>query len=101
MPKKNVFFNPGKEGKELVENERRKREVLKEVSIERHSQDLQWGGPKHDDSHSNHDWIAIIAKFLGRAVAWPFDADKFRESMIKIAAVAVAAAEWVDRRGDF
>ena len=39
----------------------------REIAEERSIQDEEWGGPAHDDSHDETDWIPIIAKFLRRA----------------------------------
>lgn len=81
----------------------------REIAEERFVQDEEWGGPAHDDSHDETDWIPIIAKFLRRAeVAANFigvgpenqiqfsggDPRKaFERRMIQIAALAVAAVK--------
>lgn len=31
-----------------------------QVVLERQQQDLQWGGPEHDDGHSDRDWADFI-----------------------------------------
>jgi hypothetical protein len=72
-------------------------DVYEAIRQERAAQDARWGGPEHDDQHSNFDWIAYIAKHVGRAVQWPFDRDAFRRQMVIVAALAVAAIEWADR----
>ncbi len=72
-------------------------DVLETVAQEREWQDKEWGGPTHDDQHNSHDWIAFIVRQAGRAVMWPFDSLNFRKQMIRVAALAVAAVEWVDR----
>jgi hypothetical protein len=80
--------------------------VLQEVKFERSYQDAKWGGPKHDDTHSSFDWIVYLTKYLGQAVqfndVWtsgnePQGHKIFRDAMLKIAALAVAAIEWHDR----
>ena len=72
--------------------------VLLAVADERARQDEKWGGPAHDDQHTSHDWIAYIVRYSGRAVTYgPFDVLRFREHMVQVAALAVAAAEWADR----
>lgn len=71
--------------------------ILAEIAAERRHQDLKWGGPSHDDGHHSHDWVAFIVRYLGRAVVWPWDAETYRRAMVKVAALAVAAIEWVDR----
>ncbi len=75
--------------------------IYTEVERERLAQDKEHGGPDHDDQHTTHDWIAFIAVFVGTAVKgsrWEFSNRRFRASMLKIAALAVAAVEWCDRR---
>ena len=67
------------------------------VTKEREQQDARWGGPSHDDGHTSRDWIAFIAKHLGRAVTWPFDAERFKRQMVIIAALAQAAYESIAR----
>lgn len=71
--------------------------VIEQVRAERHRQDEKWGGPPHDDEHSSQDWVAFIVRHLGRAVMWPFNGHQFRQAMIRVAALAVAAVEWHDR----
>ncbi len=73
--------------------------VLHDIRYERHRQHEKWGGPRHDDKHGSHDWIAYIMRHAGRAVMWPFDASQFRKQMVRVAALAVAAVEWTDRGG--
>ncbi len=69
----------------------------REIQHERARQDQKWGGPGHDDQHTDHDWIVYLTKHLGKAVVWPFAPYRFRYQMIRVAALAVAAVEWVDR----
>jgi len=69
--------------------------IYREISHEREKQDRLWGGPDHDRMHTSHDWIAYLTKHVGRAVHWPWTPEKFRQEMIVVAALAVAAIEWV------
>jgi hypothetical protein len=71
--------------------------IYEQIQMERIAQDFQWGGPEHDDNHSAWDWIAYLTKHVGRAVMWPFNSLIFRTQMVKVAALAVAAIEWLDR----
>jgi len=73
------------------------KEIFDEIHAERVYQDHKWGGPPHDDKHTNHDWVAYIIRYLGRTIVWPWESCVFRTNMVKIAALAVAAIEWVDR----
>lgn len=76
--------------------------VLWEVAAERERQDEKWGGPAHDDDHDYMDWRDLVEKHVARPFnnpdLWPRDEGYFRRQMIRVAALAVAAVEWVDRR---
>ena len=75
-------------------------QILDEIRRERDRQDETYGGPDHDDSHYPGDWCLILTKYLGRAAAETIDVEPdaaFRENMIKIAAVAIAATQSFDR----
>lgn len=90
-------------------DEARRFRVLAEVNAERTRQDLQWGGPSHDDGHRYDDWRRYREKFEERVGS----ANKFmdstsgadiekgissqRDALVKIAALAVAQLEQHDR----
>lgn len=68
--------------------------ILDDIVLERHRQDERWGGPTHDDGLRVEDWWSILDEFVDRL----FDADgnvaeDYCERLIKIVAVAVAAAQ--------
>ncbi len=67
--------------------------ILEAIVAERQRQDSQWGGPSHDDHHTHADWIALISKFWNRARR-----SNFTDSLIKIAALCVAALESEERK---
>jgi hypothetical protein len=78
--------------------------VIGEVVTERQRQDARWGGAYWDDSHSTNDWLAIMVRHLGLAgndgdTMIPSGADmvRYRRQMIRVAALAVAAVESIDR----
>lgn len=70
--------------------------VLGEVAEERDRQDAEWGGPAHDDTNSSSDWAAYRKKFEVRARS-AANRTNMRESLVKIAALAVAEIEAIDR----
>lgn len=74
--------------------------VFDEIIRERMSQDAEHGGPPHDDSLSENEWIAILARHVGLAAGdkAEVNAARFRRQMIRVAACAVAAVESFDRR---
>lgn len=90
--------------------------VLEEICAERAEQDAQWGGPTHDDSHRVRDWFTFIERQIDLARSAQVDQNGRREAtggylhvpevrsrLVKIAALAVAGVESIDRtngRGD-
>ena len=78
--------------------------IWTDVLYERSEQDREHGGPEHDDMNTQYHWVSYIVKQLGVAVVDPSSeggptraALKFRGQMIKVAALAVASVEWIDR----
>jgi hypothetical protein len=67
--------------------------VFEAIKRERVEQDRQWGGPEHDDEHDEQDWSDFI---VHQACAIDFG----RERLVKIAALAVAAIESIDRKSE-
>lgn len=72
--------------------------VVLDVAAERERQKhLGW----KDEENSVFDWVAFINAYTGRAVesCWKDNSDPavFRESMIKAAALCVAAVESLDK----
>ena len=78
--------------------------VYDDIRAERERQDAQWGGPSHDAEHDCHDWRSYrerqekrVVELLDSphpAVYEPADA---RKRLVKIAALAVAQIEALDR----
>jgi hypothetical protein len=92
-------------------------DVLFEIRLERHEQDKQWGGPAHDDTHTPYDWLSymghqadLISQALSSNGFYGYNAQNAslldnvavcsltRQHFIKIAALAVAAVESLDRK---
>lgn len=79
--------------------------VVLDLFAERDRQDAQWGGPDHDDTHTGSDWLIYIEH--QRATAYQetlsddgdsiVDPEGYRQRMVKIAALAFAAIESLDR----
>lgn len=76
--------------------------IYSEITAERAYQDKKWGGVTNDDSKSVYDWIAFIVVYLGRASGaetdWGQNIVLIRPLLVKVAALAVAAIESLDRR---
>lgn len=73
--------------------------IAGEVVQERKRQNQKWGGAEHDDQHSVQEFVQLIEDYAGwaRVMAGMDDLDKARERLIQVAALAVAAAEGIDR----
>jgi hypothetical protein len=67
-------------------------QILLEIITEREFQDVQWGGPDHDDEHDLYEWSAFIEKQLKKARATENILEREKQ-MRNIAALAVAAIE--------
>jgi predicted RNase H-like HicB family nuclease len=74
--------------------------VLSEVVQERARQDAQWGGPATDDTREARDWVQFINHQVGRFVQAYMHTPPtpVREVFVKIAALAIAAVESIDRK---
>ena len=78
--------------------------VLEDVRRERLRQLGKWG----DQDHDSHTWLVILMEEVGEAAKTILtdvpdyelteNIDKFREELIQVAAVAVAAVECIDQR---
>ena len=72
------------------------RKVLSEVKSEREKQDLKWGVQDHDPLK----WNAILGEEFGEVSKSILEDDSYnyRQELIQVAAVAIAAVECHDRR---
>ena len=70
--------------------------ILSEVLTERERQDTKWGEQNHDPSW----WVVIETEELGEVAKAVFEKelDEYRQELIQVAAVAVAAVESLDRQ---
>jgi hypothetical protein len=83
---------------EWIKTPATQREVLAEVASERVRQDAQWGGAAHDDHHSSFEWEDFRRKFERQVFFSRNDPIAQREALLKIAALAVAQIESLDRK---
>ena len=79
--------------------------VLEEVLKEREYQIGKFGGYAVDDEKNMpNDWLSYIVAYGGKWFPGGFPPyststlDQFRKSMVKVAALAVSAIQWVDRK---
>lgn len=77
-------------------NQQMNQQIYDDIRNERELQSRAWGGPEHDDEHSINDFIAYIAKHAGKAVDGTVSDQ--RRQMIRVAALAVAVVEKLDRQ---
>lgn len=71
-----------------------------DISRERERQDQQWGGPAHDDTHDAPEWLGLIYNQIvsaNHAGAEVYDPSQVRARLVKIAALAVAGIQSIDR----
>ena len=77
-------------------------ESISHIIKERKKQDEQWGGAEHDDTHNTDDWFGFIEHQIQKYKEAPTK-DRYsfyepRERLVKIAALAVAGIESIDRK---
>jgi hypothetical protein len=71
--------------------------VLDRISFERIRQDKLWGGPDHDDKHSNDEWYNIMLSQLVAATKALKGGDE-SEANIQLIHTAATIAAWVESR---
>ncbi len=81
-----------------VEEERPCCPCCADVIEERRRQDVQWGGPDHDDKLLSYEWAELIDEQLSKANLRHDEPVELRLRMVKVASLAVAAIEAIDRR---
>jgi hypothetical protein len=75
-------------------------EIFDEILEKREYQDSIHGGPKHDDEHGPDDWLIFIDQYNTHGFSHVASSDRlnYRDTLINIAALAVAAIESFDRQ---
>lgn len=79
---------------------KQRQEIFDEIELERQRQiELQLDENLSDEFNNQHDWVAYICVYAGKAVLTKKrrESFKFRENMIKVAALATAAIEAFDK----
>lgn len=74
--------------------------IFNEIKTEREYQIKKWGNSL-DDKNTPYNWSAYISNYATKALTGDpdgLDIIAFRVSMIKVAALAVAALEALDRK---
>jgi hypothetical protein len=71
--------------------------TIDDILVERTFQDHQFGGADHDDRHDWFDWRGLIYHQLSNLSMEGTDHAR-RDRLVKVAALAVAAIESMDRK---
>lgn len=76
-------------------------DLINKVKEERSYQDKKYGGDWNDDVWTATEWCAFIEKYKANALVSAIDGnkDEFVKQMIKVSALALAAAEAAERKG--
>lgn len=78
--------------------------ILSEINAERTYQENKWGNDTDDTENEPNDFVSYMANYSSKWFPGGFlpysteTVDAFRTSMIKTAAIAVAAVESIDRQ---
>lgn len=76
--------------------------TILDIEKERIRQDARWGGPERDDTNTEKQWVSLIDLYITKAVIALqtdyVDSLDYREELVKVAALAVAAIESYDRK---
>ena len=74
--------------------------LFAEIEVERCRQDAMWG-TEFDDKNTANDWAAYINRYVAKVTEPKATPDDQRDNMLKVAALAVAAAEAICRNECF
>lgn len=77
-------------------------QILSDICAERRRQDIKWGGPEHDDIHTADQWANFILDHNEQARDAGFYGPEsdYRNQLVRVAALALAAIESHDRKQD-
>lgn len=93
-----------KQERDALRNFEHQQLVFQEIEQERWRQDEKWGGPDHDDTHKPEEWRMFIELQIAsmmpehRMTTAIQDLNNFRDRLINIAALCVAAIQSLDRK---
>ncbi|MGC4030235.1 MAG: MazG-like family protein [Tepidisphaeraceae bacterium] len=74
--------------------------VLADIIAERGRQVEQWGGAAHDDAHRTYEWAYHINHQNAKLESEKHDTLAARSRLVKVAALAIAAIESIDRKAE-
>lgn len=70
--------------------------ILEDIRKEREYQIGRWGND-FDDKNTANDWVTYITMYASAGARMDASSAKFRTAMVKVATLAVAALEAIDR----
>lgn len=76
------------------------KKILDEIGEERAYQERKWGS-KFDDKNTRNDWVTYIVMYASAGARMDKGVEDFKEAMVKVAALAVAALQACERNGRF
>lgn len=86
-----------------MNNYQAERAIFEEVLAERQRQDERWGGPAHDDTLCADEWTNLLFETTWEAAhacelnIQEIAVSRYRQALVKIAALAMAAIAACDR----
>lgn len=75
-----------------------RKEIFEAISAERDYQDGVWG-TKFDDKNTPNDWATFLTQYAGKVAPLQMETEVYRKNLVKVAAIAVAALEALERTG--
>jgi len=74
--------------------------ILQAIRDERTYQDAKWG-KEFDARNTINDWVTYIHNYAAGACVWPADKEAQKRSLVKVAALAVAAIQRCEENDGF
>lgn len=83
-----------------ITTDERRQKIFGEINRERDYQDGKWGHESDDTKNTPFHWVTWIVKYATMFTngTWKPEVNAFRFSMLKAAAICVAAIESLDRQ---
>lgn len=86
----------GTETLDEMDTHMRRELIYTKITEERAYQDERWG-EEFDEKNTSNDWCSYICRYATRAASFNLAPKEYRDNLIRVAALAVAAIETLDR----
>lgn len=73
-------------------------DIIGDIINERKRQRIKYDA-EFDSKNTSNDWVSYITRHAGQAVTYPMHTEVFKEQMIKVATLAIAAIEQLEKHG--